>query len=130
MSHQPPGPYDRYPPQARDPYQDPQGYREQGYREYDRRTERGAETIANIIRVVVGLVILVFALHVVFVVLDANHHNGFVQTIYTLAKAFVLGLGDVFTPDDALLGVIMNYALAALIYAVVGHLIIRALRRR
>ncbi|NKQ57746.1 hypothetical protein HFP15_33285 [Amycolatopsis sp. K13G38] len=76
------------------------------------------------------MVILIFALHVLFVVLDANHHNGFVRAIYMLAKGLVLGLGDVFTPDDAVLGVVMNYALAALIYAVVGQLIIRALRRR
>ncbi|KAA9156977.1 hypothetical protein FPZ12_026285 [Amycolatopsis acidicola] len=80
--------------------------------------------------VVVGLVILVFALHVLFVVLQANHGNGFVHGIYVTAKALVLGLGDVFTPDDAVLGVVMNYALAALIYAIVGHLIVRALRRR
>ncbi|GHE75851.1 hypothetical protein GCM10017786_00920 [Amycolatopsis deserti] len=71
----------------------------------------------------------VFALHVLFVILDANHHNGFVHAVYVLAKTLVLGLGDVFTPDDALIGVIMNYGLAALVYAVVGHLIIRALRR-
>lgn len=78
---------------------------------------------------IVAVVIAIFTLHVVFVVLDANQHNGFVQTVYMLAKTFVLGLGDVFTPDDALLGVIMNYGLAALVYALAGHLLIKALNR-
>ncbi|MDQ0381241.1 hypothetical protein [Amycolatopsis thermophila] len=124
MSYQPHGEYDGRPRYAQQHYPEPDEYRARG-----RRDERTADTIANLIRVIVGLVTLVFALHVLFVVLDANHHNGFVHAIYVLAKALVLGLGDVFTPDDALIGVIMNYGLAALVYAVVGHLIIRALRR-
>jgi hypothetical protein len=125
MSYQPPHrDYDPRPPTMVDPH--PQAR----YSEYRRESLNGAEILANIIRVVVGLVITVFALHVLFVILDANQHNGFVQTVYLFAKAFVLGLGDVFTPDDALLGVVMNYGLAALVYAVIGHLIIRALGRR
>lgn len=126
MSYPPPGRYDRRPPQVPDPYQQQQPE----YPVPAARDGEGAETIANVIRVVVGLVTLVFALHVLFVILDANEHNGFVQGIYIAAKALVLGLGDVFTPRDAVLGVVMNYGLAALVYAVVGHLIIRALRRR
>ncbi|MEV5301184.1 hypothetical protein [Amycolatopsis methanolica] len=124
MSYQPHGDYDGRPRYAHQHY--PEG---QEYRDRDRRGERSADTIANIIRVVVGLVTTVFALHVLFAILDANHHNGFVHAVYVLAKTLVLGLGDVFTPDDALIGVIMNYGLAALVYAVVGHLIISALRR-
>ena len=104
-------------------------HQQASHSEYRREGRNGAETLANIIRVIVGLVITVFALHVLFVILDANQHNGFVRTVYMLAKAFVLGLGDVFTPGDALLGVVMNYGLAALVYAVIGHLVIRALRR-
>ncbi|GAA2333589.1 hypothetical protein GCM10009854_06270 [Saccharopolyspora halophila] len=96
----------------------------------DQRRDDGAETIANIVRVVVGVVVAIFALHVLFVVLDANQGNGFVSLIYTLAQTFVLGLGDVFTPGDELLGVVLNYALAALVWAVGGQLIIKALRRR
>lgn len=81
------------------------------------------------IRAVVGAVVSVFALHVLFVVFDANQGNGFVSSIYLLAKTLVLGLGDVFTPDDALLGVVLNYGLAALVYLVVGQLVIKAVRR-
>lgn len=111
-------PYPGQPPQG-------QGY---GYPP-ERRRGDGASTVASIVWVVVGLVVTIFALHVLFVVLDANQGNGFVSTVYTLAKTFVLGMGDVFTPEDAVLGVVMNYGLAALVYLVIGHLVIKALRR-
>ncbi|MBA8827445.1 hypothetical protein FHX42_004841 [Saccharopolyspora lacisalsi] len=90
----------------------------------------GANTVANIIRSAVGVVVTVFALHVLFVVFDANQGNEFVSVVYALAQTLVLGLGDVFTPEGAVLGVVLNYGLAALIYLVVGQLIIKALRSR
>ena len=96
--------------------------------EYDRRGD-GADTVANIIRVVVGLIMTIFVLHILFVGFHANHGNEFVSFVYMLAKTFVLGLGDVFTPNDAVLGVVLNYGLAALVYAVLGQLIIKLLRR-
>ncbi|MEV4646358.1 hypothetical protein [Saccharopolyspora sp. NPDC049357] len=116
---QPPGPYPQQPPHQGGYYDEPR----------DRRRDDSSETIAHIVRVVVGVVIAIFTLHVLFVVFDANQGNGFVSFIYTMAQVFVLGLGDVFTPDDELLGVVLNYALAALVWAVGGKLIIKALRR-
>jgi hypothetical protein len=120
------------PPHYQAPYQQDQYPPQHGG--YDpharRRREDRANTVANIIHVVVGIILIVFALHVVFVLLDANQGNEFVSFVYTLAKAFVLGLGDVFTPDDATLGVVMNYGLAALVYLVLSQLVINALRRR
>ena len=103
-------------------------YREGYSAEYGHRHD-GAETVANIIRVVVGLIVTIFVLHILFVVFHANHGNEFVSFVYMLAKTFVLGLGDVFTPNDAVLGVVLNYGLAALVYAVLGQLIIKLLRR-
>ena len=120
MSYRPHDPYDRY---DDDPYRHERDYRPR------RRPGQVGDTVARIVRIVVSIVLLVFALHVLFVVLDANQGNGFVSFIYTLAQTFVLGLGDVFTPDDALLGVILNYALAALIWFIVGELIIKIVRR-
>ena len=125
MSYRPHRGHDPY--DANEPYSHQDPYEP---RQRERRRGEGRETAARIVRMIVGLVVLVFALHVLFVVLDANQGNGFVSFIYTLAQTFVLGLGDVFTPDDELLGVILNYALAALIWAVIGQLVIKALRRR
>jgi hypothetical protein len=93
------------------------------------RREGGASGVAGIIRLVVGLVVLIFALHVLFVVLDANEDNAVVSLVYGLAKTLVLGFGDVFTPHDAVIGVVLNYGLAALVYLVIGELIVKALQR-
>jgi hypothetical protein len=104
-----------------DPYQSHQG----GYR----RRDGGSGAVAGVIQVVTGIIVAIFLLHILFVVFEANQGNGFVNAVYNLAKALVLGLGDVFTPDDAKLGVVLNYGLAALLYLVVGQLIVRALNR-
>lgn len=121
MSYQPPPGHGPYPPQPAGhyPYGDDRG----------RRHDEGARTVANVIRVVTGVIVTIFVLHILFVVLHANQSNDFVSFVYMLAKTFVLGLGDVFTPHDAVLGVVLNYGLAALLYLVLGQLIIKALRR-
>jgi hypothetical protein len=108
------------PPYGGDPYQNRQG----GYRRRD-----GAGALARLIHLIVGIVVAIFLLHILFVVFEANQDNGFVHGVYNLAKVLVLGLGDVFTPDDAKLGVVLNYGFATLIYLVVSQLIVRALNR-
>lgn len=94
-----------------------------------RRRGDTANVVARVVSVISIVVAVIFALHVFFSLANANQGNGFVQFIYGLAKVLVLGFGDVFTPDDAKIGLVLNYGLAAIIYLVVGHLIVRALRR-
>ncbi|MPZ00752.1 MAG: hypothetical protein GEU97_22805 [Actinophytocola sp.] len=76
-----------------------------------------------------GFAAAVFLLHILFVVFEANQGNPFVSFVYSIAKTLVLGLGDVFTPDDWKIGVVLNYGFAALVWLIVGRLIVRALRR-
>lgn len=76
-----------------------------------------------------GLIALAFLLHIVFVVTDANQGNDFVSFTYDVAKVFVFGLGDVFTPEDATIGVVLNYGLAAIIWLFAGRIVARALKR-
>lgn len=128
MSYPPPQGPNPYPPHNQGNYPHPGGYNQGNPHDQGPRND-GADTVANVVRTVVGVVVSIFVLHVLFVVFDANQGNEFVSVIYTLAKTLVLGLGDVFTPEDALLGVVLNYGLAALLYAVVGRLIVKALRR-
>ncbi|GLZ06068.1 hypothetical protein Acsp03_35340 [Actinomadura sp. NBRC 104412] len=117
----PPPPYGQGPPP---PYQGGDPYRQGGYPQRD-----GGRALAGVIHLVAGFVVAVFLLHMLFVVFEANQDNGFVNGIYNLAKVLVLGLGDVFTPDDAKLGVVLNYGLAALLYLIVAQLIVRVLNR-
>lgn len=93
------------------------------------RRDNGAETLAGVVRAVTTAIATIFLLHIVFVVLDANQGNSVVSFIYSAAKVFVLGFGDVFTPRDANVGVVLNYGFAALVYLVVGQLVIKMLRR-
>jgi hypothetical protein len=107
-------------------------YDERRYADRDRGDRlRGpsADAIGRTIQVLTALISLVFVLHVVFVIAHANQNNGFVAFTYGTAKFFVLGLGDVFTPNDATIGVILNYCLAAAIYLFAGRIIARALKR-
>lgn len=93
-----------------------------------RREDDGSSTVANLVRAATGTIVTIFALHVLFTVLQANQGNDFVSFVYSAATVFVLGLGDVFTPQDATAGVILNYGLAALVYLVIGQLVIKTLR--
>ncbi|MGW1676483.1 hypothetical protein [Saccharopolyspora sp. NPDC002376] len=123
---------DRYqdePPQERRRDRQP---REERYRDDDRESRfsgPSADTIGRLIGVFTGLIALIFVLHVIFVVTGANQDNSFVSFTYGTAKFFVFGLGDVFQPGDATIGVVLNYGLAALIYLFGGRIIARALKR-
>lgn len=108
----------------RQPEESPVDYQ----RSRDRRTDR-TNLIANIIRLATALIALVFVLHIVFTLFRANQNSGFVAFVYGVAKVFVLGFGDVFTPGDATIGLIANYGLAAVVYLVVGRIVYRTLRR-
>lgn len=138
MSYDPYQGHDPYQPPAQGPYQQQPGPYQQQPGPYQqppnyppgRRGDDGANTIIAIIRAATGVTTTIFVLHILFVVLDANQGNEFVSFVYALAKALVLGLGDVFTPEDAEIGVVLNYGFAAILYLVVGQFIIKALRRR
>jgi hypothetical protein len=125
----PPDDYDHEPPMRREskppPPVDPMDYQ----RERDRRTDR-LNTLSNTVYVLTALIALTFVLHIVFVLTGANGHSGIVSFTYFVARVFVLGFGDVFTPSDAKIGLVLNYGLAAIIYVVVGRVVARALRRR
>jgi hypothetical protein len=115
-----PSPERRYQP----PEESPVTYQ----RERDRRIDR-TNLIANTIRVATALIALDFVLHIVFTLFGANQNSGFVAFVYGVAKVFVFGFGDVFTPGDATIGLIANYGLAAIVYLVVGRILYRTLRR-
>lgn len=131
MSYDPNQGHDPYQQPQPGPYPQPSPYQQQppSYPP-PRRHDDGVNAVIGIIRAVTGVTTTIFVLHILFVVLDANQGNEFVSFVYLMAKTLVLGLGDVFTPDDAEIGVVLNYGFAAILYLVVGQFIIKALRRR
>jgi hypothetical protein len=74
---------------------------------------------------VVGLILI----GILLVVLEANRSNDIVKWLLDAAKFLVGPFEDVFSPEGRKAKVAVNYGLAAVIYAIVGGLIARLLRR-
>ena len=80
--------------------------------------------------VILSVVIAVFhALHIVFVVFDANKDNGIVEFINGWATDLAYGFRDLFVPKDPNIAVTVNYGLAAIAYLVAGRILAGILRR-
>lgn len=113
---------------SREDYRPPEPSPLEYQRERDRRADR-TNLIANAIGILTALIALIFVLHIVFTLFGANQNSGFVAFDYDMARVFVFGFGDVFTPKDATIGLIANYGLATIVYLVVGRILHRTLRR-
>ncbi len=73
----------------------------------------------------VGLIVIA----VLLVLLEANKSNDIVKALLDAAEFLVGPFKDIFKPDGAKAKVAVNYGLAAVIYAIVGGLIAKLLRR-
>lgn len=94
---------------------------------------RGRERVAGVVATVVrwaGLIFALFlAIHVVFVIGEANPDNGIVSFIRGGADAFSLGFHDLFLPADLKLRVLVNYGLATIFWLVVSSIVAKVIRR-
>ena len=92
------------------------------------RSSQGSPTASTAVSVIAGLIASALALHILFVVLEANPSNDFVLSINDLAESLSLGMDPLFTPESAKTGVFLNYGLAAVLYSGAGQLVARLLR--
>ncbi|MQA06687.1 MAG: hypothetical protein GEV07_29620 [Streptosporangiales bacterium] len=90
------------------------------------RTVRWATTIVSIGSAVFAIAL---ALHIVFVVFDANPANPLVGLVAGLAEGLVVFFRDLFTPEDDRVGVLVNYGMAAIFWLLVGRALVALLRR-
>ncbi|PRY46140.1 hypothetical protein [Umezawaea tangerina] len=74
-------------------------------------------------------VALVLVAHVVLTVGHANPDNGITSFVAGWARPLALGFHDLFAPQDATLGVVVNYGVAALFWLVVRSLVLKLVRR-
>lgn len=93
------------------------------------RSSQGSHTAGTVVSVISGLIASVLALHIVFVIFEANQGNQFALFIHDTAQSLSLGMGPLFTPGNAKTGVLLNYGLAAVLYLGAGHLLSRLFRR-
>ncbi|MGQ0481630.1 MAG: hypothetical protein ACT4O0_11475 [Pseudonocardia sp.] len=80
------------------------------------------------VRVVCGIFALILVVHIVFTLFEANPQNGITQFVADLSSSLTLGLQNLFTPDDMKIAVLVNYGLAAVVWLVIGAIIVRVLR--
>ncbi|MEU5994592.1 hypothetical protein ABZ806_36935 [Spirillospora sp. NPDC047418] len=90
---------------------------------------RTAGAIATVISVVTTLVVLILAVHVVFVAFEANTANDLVRWFGDRATDLCWQFKDVFQPADHKTEVAVNYGLAALVYLVIGRVLVGLVRR-
>jgi hypothetical protein len=94
-----------------------------------RVARRGAWGLARLVMLVAGLVAAVIVLGIVLVLLEANRDNAIVDWLVSAAHTLVGPFDNVFKPDGRKAQVAINWGLAAVLYAIVGNLIARLLRR-
>lgn len=85
--------------------------------------------LAGAVRWVCLIFALILVLHIVFVVAEANEANGIVEFVETWASRLTLGVGDLFTPDDPKLLVLVNFGIAALIWLIISSFGSKIIRR-
>jgi hypothetical protein len=92
-------------------------------------TRRGMDALANVLRIVGMLIVLVLVVHIALTLLDANPANDLATRIRDAADVLNLGLANLFLPADPKIGVVLNYGTAALIWFVITSVVVRLVRR-
>ncbi|MFG2006505.1 hypothetical protein ACGFNU_45900 [Spirillospora sp. NPDC048911] len=90
---------------------------------------RAVNVVAWLISLVTTVVVLILAVHIVFVAFEANTANDLVNTVGDWADDLAWQFKDVFQPDDHKVEVAVNYGLAALVYLIVGRILTSLVRR-
>jgi len=94
-----------------------------------RVARRGLWGIARIVGLITALVVGLILIGILLTLLEANKDNQIVEWLLDGGKFLVEPFDNVFKPDGAKAKVGVNWGLAAVIYAIVGGLIVRLLRR-
>ncbi|GGR95954.1 hypothetical protein GCM10010252_38440 [Streptomyces aureoverticillatus] len=78
---------------------------------------------------VADVMAVILALWILMDLLDANRSNDLVQVVQDAARWLAGWSHDLFTFDERWARVVAGYGLAAVVYAVAGHLVAGRLRR-
>jgi hypothetical protein len=89
----------------------------------------GMRGIARIVSLVTSVVVGLIVVGIVLVLLDANRNNEIVDWLIGAAGWLAEPFDNIFKMDGQKERVAVNYGLAAVVYALVGGLIARLLRR-
>jgi hypothetical protein len=84
---------------------------------------------ARIVRLITTVVVGLIVIGIVLVLLEANRDNAFVDWLVSAGQFLAEPFDNVFQLDGRKARVGINWGLAAVLYAIAGGLIVRALRR-
>ena len=90
---------------------------------------RATGVLATVVSAVTTVIVLILAVHIVFVAFEANTGNDLVRWFGDRATDLSWQFRDVFQPDDPKVAVAVNYGLAALVYLVAGRVLVGLIRR-
>lgn len=90
---------------------------------------RVASIVASIVRWIGLIFAALLVIHVIFTVGSANPDNSIVSFVRSWADGLALGFGDLFTPSDEKLRVLVNYGIAAIFWLVVSAILAKIIRR-
>ncbi|MGK5554669.1 hypothetical protein ACSNOI_23925 [Actinomadura kijaniata] len=85
--------------------------------------------LATLVSIITTVVVLILAVHVLFAVFEANTGNELVAWIGDRARDLAWQFKDVFEPKDPKVSVAVNYGLAAVVYLVIGRIVVALVRR-
>jgi hypothetical protein len=94
-----------------------------------RASRRHVHVLALVIHAVTVVIVGILVLHILLVLLDANPANDLVRTLSDWADGVAGWAKDLFTPDNAKARVFVNEGLAAVVYALIGGALGRAVAR-
>ena len=87
-------------------------------------------TLARVVRLIVGIVVLIIVAGIVLVLLKANPTNAIVSDVHDAARWFAGPFDGIFSLHNARVALAVNWGLAAVVYLIVGGLIARLLSSR
>jgi hypothetical protein len=92
------------------------------------RTRYSRSTAASVVLVITGIVVAIIALGILFVLAAANRGNMLVDFVLDVASWLTTPFHDLFTRRDYEERILLNWGLAAVVYALIGGLIARLSR--
>ena len=88
------------------------------------------DTLARVVRLIVAIIVLVIVAGIVLVLLKANPTNTIVSDVHDAARWFAGPFDGIFSFHNARVALAVNWGLAAVVYLIVGGLIVRLLSSR
>jgi hypothetical protein len=87
-------------------------------------------TLARVVRLIVGIIVLIIVAGIVLVLLKANPTNSIVSDVHDAARWLAGPFDGIFSFHSARVALAVNWGLAAVVYLIVGGLIARLLGSR